>query len=70
MMLKWQKVNRPKKEGGLVLRQLKDINLVIKMKLAWSFLYESDELSRILRFKFMDKDGAIIIMYKKLTIWA
>lgn len=51
------------------MRPLKDINLVMIMKLAWSFLSSIDDLSKFLKFKFMDKHGGRIRYYKKSSIW-
>lgn len=51
------------------LRKLEDINKATLMKLVWSFLAGEDELGKILRFKFLDRNGDIIKRYKKSTIW-
>lgn len=39
------------------------------MKLARGFLQGTNELSKFLRFKFLDKNGEIRKYYKKSTIW-
>lgn len=70
VMLKWNKVNRHRRERCLGLGQLKHINLAMLMKLSWSFLMGEDELGRFLKFKFVDKNDDIVKRYKKSTICA
>lgn len=48
---------------------MREINLAMLMKLAWSFLTGKDELGKSLRFKYLDKNGDIIKSYKKSMIW-
>lgn len=54
IVVKWETMNRPKREGGLGRRHLKNINLSMLMKLAWSFLTWENKLGRFLRNKFLD----------------
>lgn len=56
-------VNKPKKEGGMGLRSLKHFNTSMLMKLAWSFLEEKDELGKLLKFKYVNRDRDIKTYY-------
>lgn len=67
--LSWHKTTRPKKEGGLGLRKLKDINIAMLMKLAWVFMEGEEELGKFLRYKFLDSTGNMIRYHKPSTIW-
>lgn len=43
-LISWSKICTPKEEGGLGLRDLRSINKVYMMKLAWSLVADSDKL--------------------------
>lgn len=43
-MVSWEKICRPKSEGGLGFHNLKILNQAHMMKLAWSLLVEKDKL--------------------------
>lgn len=66
VIVMWEKVTRPRNKEGLALRQLRDINLTMLMKLVWSFMLGSDELGKFLTFKYVNKNGDIIISTRSL----
>lgn len=52
-MVSWEKICRPKSEGGLGFHNLKILNQAHMMKLAWSLLVEKDKLwVKILQAKY------------------
>ncbi|XP_042479863.1 uncharacterized protein LOC122060837 [Macadamia integrifolia] len=55
--VKWTKVCKPKSEGGLGIRHLRDVNLALLSKLSWHMCLDPSIFSSILRGRLMTTDG-------------
>ncbi|KAF6141503.1 hypothetical protein GIB67_012265 [Kingdonia uniflora] len=66
----WNKTCKPRKEGGIDIRSLKEVNLSLLMKLAWNFLNGQDDCSKLMRAKFSTKSGNRINSTQGSSVWA
>ncbi|KAL5728231.1 hypothetical protein ACHQM5_001343 [Ranunculus cassubicifolius] len=57
LTVKWSTVNLPLAEGGLGIRNLRDINRAMLMKLAFKFVEGHDDFGKFMRNKFLNRDG-------------
>ncbi|KAF6171607.1 hypothetical protein GIB67_008193 [Kingdonia uniflora] len=67
--LKWEKVCKPIKEGGLGVRSLGEVNNAMLCKLHWVFKQGTKEWAKFLKTKFSSKSGDPIRYHKPSTIW-
>ncbi|KAF6152725.1 hypothetical protein GIB67_021385 [Kingdonia uniflora] len=67
--VKWEKVCKPLKEGGLGIRSLKEVNDAMLCKLHWAFCDRQEDWSQFMHAKFTNKTGDFIRYHKKSTIW-
>ncbi|KAF6162635.1 hypothetical protein GIB67_003181 [Kingdonia uniflora] len=67
--LKWEKVYKPVKEGGLGVQSREEVSNAILCKLHWVFKQGTEEWEKILKFKFNSKSGGPIRYHKPSTIW-
>ncbi|KAF6159269.1 hypothetical protein GIB67_032040 [Kingdonia uniflora] len=65
----WNKTCKPRKERGIDIRSLKEVNLAILMKLAWNFLYGQDDWAKHMRAKFNTKAGNRIYSTQGSSVW-
>ncbi|XP_043699839.1 uncharacterized protein LOC122650493 [Telopea speciosissima] len=54
----WDTLCKPKGEGGLGIRRLRDLNLALIAKLVWTIKSDSSDFARFLRGRFVRKDGS------------
>ncbi|KAF6175810.1 hypothetical protein GIB67_003298 [Kingdonia uniflora] len=66
----WNKTCKPRKEGGIDIRSLKEVNLALLMKLAWNFLNGQDDWAKFMRAKFNTKAGNRIYSTQESSVWA
>ncbi|KAF6166471.1 hypothetical protein GIB67_038208 [Kingdonia uniflora] len=69
LTIKWAKVCKDPREGGIGIHKLKDINTAMLMKLGWAFLNDQDPWAIFLRAKFQNKEGLLTQYYKNSSIW-
>ncbi|KAF6136946.1 hypothetical protein GIB67_030710 [Kingdonia uniflora] len=67
--MKWEKVCKPIKEGGLGARSLGEVNNAMLYKLYWVFKQGTEEWAKYFRSKFSTKSGDSIRYYKISTLW-
>ncbi|KAL5714260.1 hypothetical protein ACHQM5_016245 [Ranunculus cassubicifolius] len=65
----WNKCCKPRKEGGLGFRRLKEVNQALLMKLGWSILKKDNNLARFMKAKYFSRNGTVIRYHKKSSIW-
>ncbi|XP_042486215.1 cytochrome P450 1A2-like [Macadamia integrifolia] len=56
--VKWESVCKPKEEGGLGIRRLRDTNMAMLCKLVWRIKHEKSTTNSFLRARFVKKDGS------------
>ncbi|XP_042477785.1 uncharacterized protein LOC122059169 [Macadamia integrifolia] len=56
--VKWESVCKPKEEGGLGIRRLRDTNMAMLCKLVWRIKHEKSAANSFLRARFVKKDGS------------
>ncbi|KAF6147220.1 hypothetical protein GIB67_039350 [Kingdonia uniflora] len=66
----WEKVCKPRSEGGLGIRILKDINLSLLMKLARKFLDGDDDKAKFMRAKFTARNGDLCTYSTGSSVWS
>ncbi|XP_042474834.1 uncharacterized protein LOC122056934 [Macadamia integrifolia] len=60
---------RPKDEGGLGLRRLRDINKAMLCNMVWRVKHENSLACKFLRARFLRGDGSFKKSYKPSSIW-
>ncbi|KAF9603601.1 hypothetical protein IFM89_037100 [Coptis chinensis] len=65
----WDKVCKPKEEGGLGIRRLRELNMALLMKLAWHVKYKEDDFAMFMRSKYFTRDNEPIEYYTKSSLW-
>ncbi|XP_042492649.1 uncharacterized protein LOC122072150 [Macadamia integrifolia] len=66
--VKWEDCCKPKKEGGLGIRKLRDVNRACLCKLLWKIKHEDSRMSQFFRARFTTSDGDLR-SYKSSSIW-
>ncbi|KAF6143486.1 hypothetical protein GIB67_029655 [Kingdonia uniflora] len=66
----WNKTCKPRKEGAIDIRSLKEVNLALLMKFAWNFLNGQDDWAKLMRAKFNTKAGNRIYSTQGSSVWA
>ncbi|KAF6166052.1 hypothetical protein GIB67_012949 [Kingdonia uniflora] len=69
VILKWEKVCKPIKEGGLEIQSLGEVNNAMFCKLHWVFKQGTKEWAKFMKSKFSSKSGDLICYHKPSTIW-
>ncbi|KAF6161562.1 hypothetical protein GIB67_009441 [Kingdonia uniflora] len=67
--VKWEKVCKSLKEGGLGIRSLKEVNDDMLCKLHWAFCDRQEDWSQFMHTNFTNIAGDFIRYHKKSTIW-
>ncbi|KAF5190851.1 hypothetical protein FRX31_019568 [Thalictrum thalictroides] len=67
--LKWESVCKPREEGGLGIRKLRELNLSLLMKLAWQLLEQKTNWSKFMTAKFKNKKGNWVNYHKSTSTW-
>ncbi|KAF5201766.1 RNA-directed DNA polymerase (reverse transcriptase)-related family protein, partial [Thalictrum thalictroides] len=67
--LKWESVCKPREEGGLGIRKLRELNLSLLMKLAWQLLEQKTNWSKFMTAKFKNKKGNWVNYHKSTLTW-
>ncbi|XP_042514311.1 uncharacterized protein LOC122088975 [Macadamia integrifolia] len=67
--VKWDTICKPKEEGGLGIRRLREVNMTLIAKLAWSIKAEDSQLSSLLRARFLFHSGLPKRSYRRSSIW-
>ncbi|XP_042484468.1 uncharacterized protein LOC122064777, partial [Macadamia integrifolia] len=67
--VKWLDVCKPKQEGGLGIRRLREVNSACLCKLVWQMKYGNSALSSFLHARFINSDGSMKSSYKSSSIW-
>ncbi|XP_043694249.1 uncharacterized protein LOC122644954 [Telopea speciosissima] len=57
--VRWSKLCKPKCEGGLGVRRLKEINLALLAKLAWFMKNDNSSFAKFLRGRLIKADGSL-----------
>ncbi|XP_042505477.1 uncharacterized protein LOC122082041 [Macadamia integrifolia] len=65
----WDSICKPKQEGGLGIRRLRDVNKALLCKQVWNIRHSSSALSSIINARFLKKNGELKKGYKSSTIW-
>ncbi|XP_042484235.1 uncharacterized protein LOC122064574 [Macadamia integrifolia] len=69
IVINWDQCCKPKEEGGLGLRRLRDINKTMLCKSAWRIKTEESMASSFLRARFLDREGIPKKGFRKSSIW-
>ncbi|XP_042499710.1 uncharacterized protein LOC122077876 [Macadamia integrifolia] len=69
IVVNWDQCCKPKEEGGLGLRRLRDMNKAMLCKTAWRIKHENSLTSRFLRARFLNKQGLPKEGYSASSIW-
>ncbi|XP_042495183.1 uncharacterized protein LOC122074441 [Macadamia integrifolia] len=67
--INWDSICKPKQEGGLGIRRLRDVNKALLCKHVWNIRHSSSALSNIINARFLRKNGELKKGYKSSTIW-
>ena len=67
--MKWNKMCRPKQEGGLRIINLNLSNQAVMLKLAWEFKFEKSIWANIMRKIFFKSTGSLLAWYIASYIW-
>ncbi|XP_042514269.1 uncharacterized protein LOC122088953 [Macadamia integrifolia] len=67
--VKWEEVCRPKEEGGLGIRRLRDVNCAVLSKLVWQMKHEGSAFSSFLRARFVNEGGDLKKGYKASSVF-
>ncbi|XP_042479159.1 uncharacterized protein LOC122060066 [Macadamia integrifolia] len=67
--VRWDLCCRPKDEGGLGLRRLRDINKAMLCNMVWRVKHENSLACKFLRARFLRGDGSFKKSYKPSSIW-
>ncbi|XP_042482126.1 uncharacterized protein LOC122062568 [Macadamia integrifolia] len=67
--VRWDVCCRPKDEGGLGLRRLRDINKAMLCNMVWRVRHEKSTACNFLRARFLRSDGSFKSSYKSSSIW-
>ncbi|XP_042483480.1 uncharacterized protein LOC122063840, partial [Macadamia integrifolia] len=65
----WDSICKPKQEGGLGIRRLRDVNKAFLCKQVWNIRHSTSALSSIINARFLKKNGELKKGYKSSTIW-
>ncbi|KAF6151425.1 hypothetical protein GIB67_020649 [Kingdonia uniflora] len=65
----WDKVYKPKEEGGLGILSLKSKSLALLMKIGRGFLTSEEQWVEFFRAKYIKKNGELINYFKHSSIW-
>ncbi|XP_042485259.1 uncharacterized protein LOC122065524 [Macadamia integrifolia] len=68
-LVRWDLCCRPKDEGELGLRRLRDINKAILCNMFWRVKHEKSLACKFLRVRFLRGDGSFKKSYKPSSIW-
>ncbi|KAL4391418.1 hypothetical protein AHAS_Ahas03G0243100 [Arachis hypogaea] len=67
-LLNWEKICKPKEEGGLGIRRAQETNQLFLMKLAWGLIHKRDALwVQVMRAKYGGGDNTILKVHKKAS---
>ncbi|XP_042492971.1 uncharacterized protein LOC122072657 [Macadamia integrifolia] len=67
--MKWEEVCRPKEEGGLGIRQLRDVNCAVLSKLVWQIKHEGSAFSSFLWARFVNEGGDLKKGYRASSVF-
>ncbi|XP_043699291.1 uncharacterized protein LOC122650056 [Telopea speciosissima] len=67
--ISWDNLCKPKAEGGLGIRRLRDVNMAMLCKLTWKIRNDKLLSSTFLRHKYVNKWGNLQSGYKASSIW-
>ncbi|XP_042499700.1 uncharacterized protein LOC122077867 [Macadamia integrifolia] len=67
--VKWEEVCRPKEEGGLGIRRLRDVNCAVLSKLVWQMTHEGSTFSSFLRARFVNEGGDLKKGYRASSVF-
>ncbi|XP_042511750.1 uncharacterized protein LOC122086899 [Macadamia integrifolia] len=67
--VRWDLCCRPKDEGGLELRRLRDINKAMLCNMVWRVKHEKSLACKFFRARFLRGDGSFKKSYKPSSIW-
>ncbi|XP_042519136.1 uncharacterized protein LOC122092899 [Macadamia integrifolia] len=59
IVVNWDDVCKPKQEGGLGIRRLRDVNFACLAKLTWQIKHEVSSMSKFFRDRFLKADGSL-----------
>ncbi|XP_043694296.1 uncharacterized protein LOC122645006 [Telopea speciosissima] len=59
VVAKWDLLCRPKSEGGLGIRKLRDVSSALLCKLEWSNKHDNSMVNKFLRARYMDGNGSL-----------
>ncbi|XP_042487366.1 uncharacterized protein LOC122067601 [Macadamia integrifolia] len=69
IVVKWDEVCKPTREGGLGIRRLRDVNFACLCKLAWQIKHGNSLMSVFFRARFLKIDGSLKTTYLSSSIW-
>ncbi|XP_042481025.1 uncharacterized protein LOC122061674 [Macadamia integrifolia] len=69
IVVKWDEVCKPTREGGLGIRRLRDVNFACLCKLAWKIKHGNSLMSVFFRARFLKIDGSLKTTYLSSSIW-
>ncbi|XP_042477700.1 uncharacterized protein LOC122059065 [Macadamia integrifolia] len=67
--VKWEEICRPKEEGGLGIRRLRDVNCAVISKLVWQMKHEGSAFSSFLRARFVNEGGDLKKSYRASSVF-
>ncbi|XP_042475236.1 uncharacterized protein LOC122057231 [Macadamia integrifolia] len=67
--VKWEEICRPKEEGGLGIRRLRDVNCAVLSKLVWQMKHEGSAFSSFLRARFVNEGGDLKKGYRASSVF-
>ncbi|XP_042482204.1 uncharacterized protein LOC122062621 [Macadamia integrifolia] len=69
IIVSWDQCCKPKSEGGLGLRRLREINEALLSKAVWKTKHDDDPTYRFLKARFTKADGSLRKGYRSSSIW-
>ncbi|XP_042504795.1 uncharacterized protein LOC122081671 [Macadamia integrifolia] len=69
IVVTWDDVCKPKQEGGLGIRRLRDVNFVCLAKLTWQIKHEESSMSKFFWGHFLKADGSLKSGHISSSIW-
>ncbi|XP_042519178.1 uncharacterized protein LOC122092948 [Macadamia integrifolia] len=69
IVVNWDNVYKPKQEGGLGIRRLRDVYFSCLAKLTWKIKHEESSMSKFFRGRFLKVDGSLKSGHISSSIW-
>jgi len=68
--MKWNKMCKPKQEGGLGIINLNMSNQAAMLKITWEFRFEKSFWAKFMRERFLNSRGYVLAKYITSSTWS